>query len=52
MVDSGAIETQVGGMGKNGKIAYATPKPFAGWKAGGLEFLVTLLFYTVSLPRL
>ena len=35
MVDSGAIETQVGGMGKNGTVAYATPKPFAGWKAGG-----------------
>jgi hypothetical protein len=35
MVDAGSIETQVEGTGKNGTVAYATPKPFAGWKVVG-----------------
>ncbi|QKJ31676.1 hypothetical protein HQ865_18535 [Mucilaginibacter mali] len=33
MVDgASALETTVAGTGKNGGPAYATPKPFAGWK--------------------
>lgn len=32
MIDAGSIETQVEGTGKNGAVAYATPKPFAGWR--------------------
>lgn len=32
MLDKAALETTVPGTGKNGGPAYATPKPFAGWK--------------------
>jgi len=35
MVDSGTIEARVEGKGKNDTVAYATPKPFAGWKGDG-----------------
>lgn len=35
MADSGAIETKVEGTGKNGAVAYATPKPFDGWRVVG-----------------